>query len=533
MVPVLADRDQPQVADGHVVGRASGGVPVPRRRCRSTSASAVLVLAAARGRGRRARRRRGPSRRRGGRRGRERCRARSPRWRAGASEQTGADLARRGWQASIGRNLPAVPRTRTLPPGPDRPPARAAAPRLRGARRPAPPKSPRDGAGPTTAPPCATSPAPRPAHCVAVGQRGMVLRSKHAGDDGARLVADPARISGGARRRHLHDRASASRSRTPAMLRATYTSQGLPLRRRRRDLVGRRRAAARTASPKTRSALALACDGDGRPVTRSGRPAASGARPTAASPGTALDLPPRQSRLRPRRLPERRGLRGGRRRRRRLQRRDRRQRGDRGRPAGEIRQRRRRARLRLGDPLHRRRRPRPLLRCSTWRRRNGATAKPSRKRRSVVGDLLPAGRTTASASPGRSRCAPRTLGAGTWKRRPIGTLEPRRARLRRRPTASPVGEHAELVRRRRRSASTGAAGQRSRQIRRRSSAAADLGNGCVAGGEKDIGVSPPGGELWPEPLSGLTGLNVKSVNCTGLSECLLPRQDAWRSSRQH
>ena len=44
---------------------------------------------------------------------------------------------------------------------------------------------------------------------------------------------------------------------------------------------------------------------------------------------------------------------------------------------------------------------------------------------------------------------------------------------------------------------------------------------CVAGGEKDVGVTHTSGELWALPLSGYTGLNIKAVNCTGLSECLL------------
>jgi len=43
---------------------------------------------------------------------------------------------------------------------------------------------------------------------------------------------------------------------------------------------------------------------------------------------------------------------------------------------------------------------------------------------------------------------------------------------------------------------------------------------CVAGGEKDVGVSDAEGRLWSLPLSGYTGLNVKSVNCSGPSECL-------------
>lgn len=48
-----------------------------------------------------------------------------------------------------------------------------------------------------------------------------------------------------------------------------------------------------------------------------------------------------------------------------------------------------------------------------------------------------------------------------------------------------------------------------------------FGDSCVAGGEHDIGVSTTGGKLWQEPLAGVTGLNIKAVNCTGDSDCLL------------
>jgi photosystem II stability/assembly factor-like uncharacterized protein len=44
---------------------------------------------------------------------------------------------------------------------------------------------------------------------------------------------------------------------------------------------------------------------------------------------------------------------------------------------------------------------------------------------------------------------------------------------------------------------------------------------CVAGGEHEIGLSTSGGELWQEPLAGVTGLNIKAVNCTGSADCLL------------
>jgi photosystem II stability/assembly factor-like uncharacterized protein len=43
---------------------------------------------------------------------------------------------------------------------------------------------------------------------------------------------------------------------------------------------------------------------------------------------------------------------------------------------------------------------------------------------------------------------------------------------------------------------------------------------CVAGADKDVGVTRSGGRLWKEPLSEYTGLNVLAVNCSGKSECL-------------
>lgn len=48
-----------------------------------------------------------------------------------------------------------------------------------------------------------------------------------------------------------------------------------------------------------------------------------------------------------------------------------------------------------------------------------------------------------------------------------------------------------------------------------------FGDACIAGGEHDIGLSTAGGKLWTEPLAGVTGLNVKAVNCTGSADCLL------------
>lgn len=44
---------------------------------------------------------------------------------------------------------------------------------------------------------------------------------------------------------------------------------------------------------------------------------------------------------------------------------------------------------------------------------------------------------------------------------------------------------------------------------------------CVAGGEKDLTMSRSGGQLWQGPLRGYTGLNVKSLRCTGPTTCLV------------
>jgi photosystem II stability/assembly factor-like uncharacterized protein len=48
-----------------------------------------------------------------------------------------------------------------------------------------------------------------------------------------------------------------------------------------------------------------------------------------------------------------------------------------------------------------------------------------------------------------------------------------------------------------------------------------FGDTCVAGGQHDLGLTTTGGKLWSEPLSGVTGLNIKAVNCTGDADCLL------------
>jgi photosystem II stability/assembly factor-like uncharacterized protein len=49
---------------------------------------------------------------------------------------------------------------------------------------------------------------------------------------------------------------------------------------------------------------------------------------------------------------------------------------------------------------------------------------------------------------------------------------------------------------------------------------AEFDGTCVAGGEKEIGVSRTGGKFWSQPLSGEAGLDIKAVECSGESRCL-------------
>jgi photosystem II stability/assembly factor-like uncharacterized protein len=109
------------------------------------------------------------------------------------------------------------------------------------------------------------------------------------------------------------------------------------------------------------------------------------------------------------------------------------------------------------------------------------------------------------------------LGAGTWKRRPIGSLGLGSLACTGTDCVA-VGEHASWFT----GSEIGFDWGRLNEVAKFDSVqcGGDLVKSCVAGGEKDIGVSRSGGELWSEPLSGYSGLDVKSINCTGFSECL-------------
>src|ERR1700759_4502140 len=94
-----------------------------------------------------------------------------------------AGRTRRGWRASIGRRGAAVPRIRMLPRVLIGPLLAllllaCAAPAANAAEVPS--EWDWTDYGPTLRDVSCAS----PGHCVAVGQRGMVLRSTHAGDDG-------------------------------------------------------------------------------------------------------------------------------------------------------------------------------------------------------------------------------------------------------------------------------------------------------------------------------------------------------------
>ncbi len=116
-------------------------------------------------------------------------------------------------------------------------------------------------------------------------------------------------------------------------------------------------------------------------------------------------------------------------------------------------------------------------------------------------------RTTSLSSP-----------SGDWHRRPLGTLNLDEITCARSACVA-VGKAGAWFA----SLNSGADWARVNEVGKFDAiqCSAALSPTCVAGGEKDLGVSRSGGELWSLPLSGYAGLNIKSVNCTGPSRCLL------------
>jgi photosystem II stability/assembly factor-like uncharacterized protein len=106
---------------------------------------------------------------------------------------------------------------------------------------------------------------------------------------------------------------------------------------------------------------------------------------------------------------------------------------------------------------------------------------------------------------------------GGWHRRPLGTLN-LQAITCARTTCTAVGKAATWFA----SLNVGFGWGRVNEVGKFNAiqCPATFSGTCVAGGEKDLGVSHSGGDLWSLPLSGYTGLNIKAVNCTGPSECL-------------
>jgi photosystem II stability/assembly factor-like uncharacterized protein len=104
---------------------------------------------------------------------------------------------------------------------------------------------------------------------------------------------------------------------------------------------------------------------------------------------------------------------------------------------------------------------------------------------------------------------------GGWKRRPLGSLAVETIGCAREDCVA-VGKAAVWFS----SFDAGFSWHRINEIPKFASVQCGFGETCVAGGDKDIGVSRSGGKLWSLPLAGETGLGVESVNCSGPSECL-------------
>ncbi len=430
---------------------------------------------------------------------------------ANRTEQRSAGRARRGWQAWIGRNLPTVQRTRTLPRvliGPLLLLVLAlAAPAAHAAEVPS--EWTWTDYGPTLRDVACES----PGHCVAVGQRGMILRSRHAGADGLDWseipFTYPEELDGVACTPTFC--LTVSNTRTGS---ATYTSKVF-----RSDDGGATWSAGVALPPagdaKTRSALALACDpagacyavGPGGGVWRS-PDGGTAWEPLAPPPGKAAydhvacpaagvcvatggDEVPYSSLI----------------------------------EGGAV------TKLELPQKLGK---GIAALACDSATRCIGADGLgqyslldiPAKKWGAAK--LFPKVKAVSAIScPQAEKCvalagpiALRTteLGTNVWKRRPIGSLGLGALDCVDTDCVA-VGEHASWFA----GDEIGFDWDRLNEVAKFESiqCGGGLGKGCVAGGEKDLGVSRSGGELWSLPLSGYSGLDVKAVNCTGFSECLL------------
>jgi hypothetical protein len=121
------------------------------------------------------------------------------------------------------------------------------------------------------------------------------------------------------------------------------------------------------------------------------------------------------------------------------------------------------------------------------------------------------------AGPTALRTTNLTSPSGGWKRRPLGTLNLDAITCAQTACVA-VGRAATWFE----SLDAGFGWGRVNEVGKFDAIQCDapLAGACVAGGEKDLGSSSTGGDLWSLPLSGYAGLNVKAVNCTGPLECL-------------
>jgi photosystem II stability/assembly factor-like uncharacterized protein len=110
-----------------------------------------------------------------------------------------------------------------------------------------------------------------------------------------------------------------------------------------------------------------------------------------------------------------------------------------------------------------------------------------------------------------------SLTAGTWSHRPLGTAGAKALSCAGSDCVA-IGEHAAWYS----GSELGLDWDQVNEVAKFEVADCPAGvdGTCVAGADKTVGVTRSGGRLWKEPLSEYTGLNVLAVNCSGRSDCL-------------
>jgi photosystem II stability/assembly factor-like uncharacterized protein len=111
----------------------------------------------------------------------------------------------------------------------------------------------------------------------------------------------------------------------------------------------------------------------------------------------------------------------------------------------------------------------------------------------------------------------KSLSAGTWTRRPLGTGSLKTIDCTGADCVA-IGDHAAWYT----GSDLGLDWDQVNEVAKFEVADCPAGvdGTCVAGADKDLGYTRTGGRLWKEPLSEYTGLNILAINCSGRSECL-------------